>query len=200
MSAPREDASLEVLLDKLGQGDVAAAEQVFVRYEPYLRMLVRRQLSARLRAKFDSIDVVQSVWADLLHNFRESGWRFTDAAHLRAFLVKVTRNRFIDRIRQHKRALEREQPLNNTPGEQLPASPQPQPSELAQADDLWTQLLALCPPAHRELLLLKRQGCSLAELAARTGLHESSVRRILYDLARRLAIRQQGTATHGTDS
>jgi DNA-binding IclR family transcriptional regulator len=34
---------------------------------------------------------------------------------------------------------------------------------------------------------MKRQGCSLAEIAAKTGFHESSVRRILYDLARRLA-------------
>jgi RNA polymerase sigma-70 factor (ECF subfamily) len=47
--------------------------------------------------------------------------------------------------------------------------------------------LTLCPPAHRELLQLKRQGLSLAELAARTGLHASSIRRILYTLARRFA-------------
>ena len=50
-------------------------------------------------------------------------------------------------------------------------------------------MLALCSPAHHELLRLKRQGLRLAEIAARTGLHESSVRRILYDLARRYAER-----------
>ena len=48
-------------------------------------------------------------------------------------------------------------------------------------------MLTLCPVSHRDLLLMRRQGCSLAEIAQRTGLHESSVRRILYDLARRLA-------------
>ncbi len=46
----------------------------------------------------------------------------------------------------------------------------------------------LCPPAHRDLLDLKRRGFPLAEIATRTGLHESSVRRILYDLARKLAV------------
>ena len=49
-------------------------------------------------------------------------------------------------------------------------------------------MLERCPPAHRELLRLKRQGLPVAEIAARTGLHEGSVRRILYDLARRLSL------------
>src|SRR5262249_55417734 len=86
---------LASLLEKLCSGDPVAAERVFVAFEPYLRMVVRKKLPPRLRAKFDSIDVVQSVWADLLRGFREAGWRFADEAHLRAFLVKLTRNRFI---------------------------------------------------------------------------------------------------------
>src|SRR3954451_6815865 len=93
------------LLVKLCDGDLEAAEQVFLAYEPYLRKVVRRQLPPRLRAKFDSVDVVQSVWADVLHGFREANWHFPDVDHLRAFLVKLTRNRFIDRVRQHHTAL-----------------------------------------------------------------------------------------------
>jgi RNA polymerase sigma factor (sigma-70 family) len=185
-----EQDPLEDLLAKLCNGDDAAAEQVFVTYEPFLRMVVRRMLPARLQAKFDSVDVVHSIWADLLHGFREAGWRFTDSAHLRAFLVKATRNRFLDRVRKHKPAMEHEQPLEGAAQCQLAAEEQPRPSEVAQANDLWERLLELCPPNHRNLLVLKRQGCSLEEIANRTGLHPSSVRRILYDLARRLAVQQ----------
>jgi RNA polymerase sigma-70 factor (ECF subfamily) len=178
--------AIEVLLDKLCSGDAAAAEQVFLAYEPYLRMVFRRQFPLRLRAKLDSLDVVQSVWADVLDGFREAGWRFADAAHLRAFLVKATRNRLIDRLRQHHQALEHEIPLAGNDLAGLEASSQPRPSEVAQAEELWQRMLALCAPAHRPLLELKRQGLPLAEIAARTGFHPSSVRRILYDLARRL--------------
>jgi RNA polymerase sigma factor (sigma-70 family) len=181
------DEYLEMLLEKLNSGDAGAAEEIFLAFEPYLRTVVRRQISARLRAKFDSIDVVQSVWADVLDGFREADWRFTDAAHLRAFLIRVTRNRFIDRLRQHRSSLEHDLPLAAADAEDLPPSREPQPSEVAQADDLWEQMLALCPPAHHELLRLKQRGLPLSEIAARSGLHESSVRRILYDLERRFA-------------
>jgi RNA polymerase sigma factor (sigma-70 family) len=178
-----EPATLETLLARLSTGDDAAAAQAFLAYEPILRLVVRRQLSNRLRSKFDSTDIVQSVWCDLLRGFRAGAWTFPDADHLRAFLVQATRHRFLNRLRDVRRAVDREQPL---PEAELAAnlvSHEPRPSAVAAGDDLWNKLLALCPPAHRELLHLKRQGLTLAELAARTGLHPSSVRRILYDLA-----------------
>jgi RNA polymerase sigma-70 factor (ECF subfamily) len=187
MSDATAPEPLDALLDKLAQGDEEAARQAFLTYEPYLRLVVRRHLSGRCRAKFDSMDIVQSVWADLLEGFRRGGWRFRDVHHLRAFLVKATRNRFLNRVRRHRRALECEQSLEETDPLQLPSARQAQPGEVAEADDLWDRLLMFCPPAHRELLQLKRQGLSLAELAARTGLHESSIRRIFYTLARRFA-------------
>jgi RNA polymerase sigma-70 factor (ECF subfamily) len=198
MSDAPADVSLGTLLDRLRRGDEGAAEQIFHTYEPYLRMVVRRQLSAKYRAKFDSMDIVQSVWADTLKGFRETTWQFSDAAHLRAFLVKATRNRFLDRYRQHRTAVEHSRPLEDTDTAR-PGKRQPSPSEEAEASDLWEQMLTLCPPAHHELLRLKREGLSLTEIAARTGLHPSSVRRILYELARKLAA-QRGSGPSSPDA
>jgi RNA polymerase sigma factor (sigma-70 family) len=181
------------LCGRLGRGDAAAAEEVFLSYEPYLRMVVRRQLTPRLRAKFDSIDVVQSVWADVLHGLRDMCWDFPDEAHLKAFLIRSTLNRFISFYRQHRTSLEREQPLSSCT-EGLPASRQDRPSEVVQADELWDQLLELSPPDHHELLRLKNRGASLAEIASRTGLHESSIRRILYKLEDRFDALEAGCA------
>jgi RNA polymerase sigma-70 factor (ECF subfamily) len=180
------DSALERLLQQLSEGDVAAAEQVFVTYEPYLRKVVRRLLPPHLRARFDSIDVVQSVWADLLDRLHGAGWRFQDAGQLRAFLVQVTRNRFLDRVRQHEASLARERRSARGEFAGLGSAAPPGPSEEAQAGELWERMLALCPPAHREVLHLKRQGLSLEEIAERTGLHVGSLRRILRTLARRL--------------
>lgn len=179
--------SLDSLLEKLCSGDPAAAERVFLAFEPYLRMVVRKKLPTRLRAKFDSTDVVQSVWADVVRGFREAGWRFTDEAHLRAFLVKLTRNRFIDHLRRHRTAVAREHPLGELVPALEPVSRLPSPSELVQADELSERMLALCPPAHREIVRLRIRGIPVAEIATRTGLHVGSVHRILHDLACRVA-------------
>src|SRR5205807_3633590 len=115
------------LLAQLSSGDTAAMGQVFLTFEPYLRKAVRRQLPAPLRAKFDPADILQSVWADVLRGFREAGWRFTDADHLRGFLFVATRNRLIDRVRQHQKAAEREEPLDEGNGRHFLPSPQPRP-------------------------------------------------------------------------
>ncbi len=187
---------LDNLLTQLCSGDMAAAEQVYRAFEPYLRKAVRRQLPAPLRAKFDSADILQSVWADALRGFRDAGWRFTDADHLRGFLFVATRNRLIDRVRQHQKAVQREERLDaNAHCHGLP-SPQPRPSEEAQADDLWERILARCPVEHRPILELKRQGYGLAEIAERTGLHSGSVRRILRTLAREMAFGKPPRSDH----
>jgi RNA polymerase sigma factor (sigma-70 family) len=178
---------LDDLLDRLRQGDNAAAERLYRAFEPYLRKVVRRQLPRQLRSKFDSADVVQSAWATFLQRFHDASWRFAGPAQLRAFLATVTRNRLTDRIRHFHAALEHERSLDQKEIANVSASADPRPSELARADDLWRRMLALCPPQHHELLRLKRQGWRLEDIAARTGLHEGSVRRILRQLARRLA-------------
>jgi RNA polymerase sigma-70 factor (ECF subfamily) len=149
--------------------------------------MVRRRLTPALRAKFDSMDIVQSVWADVLEGFRDADWEFKDRDRLRAFLARVTYNHFINNCRRHNTAIERERPLMGEAPADIASASQPRPSQLAQADELWDTMMRLCPPAHHELLRLKRQGFSLSEIATRTGLHEGSVRRILYDLARRLS-------------
>src|SRR5262249_5435108 len=161
--------SLDTLLVKLANGEDSAAERVFRDYEPLLRAMVRRRLTPSLRTKFDSMDVVQSVWADVLERYRAEGWRFADRGHLRAFLSRVTFHHFFHHCRRHSHALEREHALA---GEEPAATNLPRPSQVVQADELWETMVGLCPPTHLEVLRLKRQGLALGEIAGRTGLHE----------------------------
>lgn len=187
---PRDlgDVQLQALVEALNRGDEQAIQRAFQAYGPYLQMVVRRRLSWPLRARVDSWDIIQSIWADLLPGFRKAGWKFPDATRLRSFLVRATRNRLIDRQRQHGPSLDREGSIAESDLGDLAAPESERASQLAQAGDLWECMMASCPPAHRGVLLLRREGYTSAEIAARVGLHEASVRRILCDLARRLGL------------
>jgi RNA polymerase sigma-70 factor (ECF subfamily) len=192
----REEGSDERPLpsyQRLNHGDVAAVEAIVSAYEPYLRKLVRRRLPQRLRAKFDSGDVMQSVWTSVLQGLREDKWQFSDETHLRAFLVRLALFRFIELCRHYRASLKCERPLPELDALGRRPVVGDRPSEKVQADDLLDRLMSLCLPSHRELLRLRAMGIPLPEIAARTGFHESSIRRIFYDLARRLEA-QEGSA------
>jgi RNA polymerase sigma-70 factor (ECF subfamily) len=181
-----EWSSLQTVLEKINRGDDSAAEELYTAISPYLRMVVRRSMPARLRAKFDSSDVVQSAWVKLLDGIRNQDWQFEDVKHLRAFVKTVVLHHFLNRVRRAN--LERD----TLPA--LPSNNDPSPSDQAKASELWSQLRQLCPPQHHDLLEYKLKGMTLDEIAAKTGLHPSSVRRILYDLSWRLA-RRRGMGT-----
>lgn len=180
--------SLDVWVRRLNEGDASAVERLLVAYEPYLRIVVRRRIGGPPRAKVDSQDVVQSVFADVLGGLRDGTWHFADRGQLRSFLRCVALRRLADRYRKHRPALERERRLDETPPGEQPRSALPRPSEEAQGREFSERVLQHCPPAHREIVRLRRDGLRLGEIAGRTGLHEGSVRRILYDVARRLSI------------
>jgi RNA polymerase sigma-70 factor (ECF subfamily) len=182
--------ALTGLFEKFCAGDPAAVDQLFRVFEPYLRIVVRRQLAHQLRPKFDSADVVQSIWVRVLDRLRGGGVQLDSSDHLQAMLLLEARHRLTDRLRHYRRALERERSLPESDQTHAPMSRQPRPSQVAQASELWEKMLALCPPEHQELLRLKRQGLSLVEIAARTGLHEGSIRRIFRQLARQLTFRE----------
>ncbi|MCE9563940.1 MAG: sigma-70 family RNA polymerase sigma factor [Planctomycetes bacterium] len=173
------------MLARLRGGDDTATGDLFQAFEPFLRGLVRRRIPAAVRTRFDSADIVQSAWATLLDGFRGARWQFNDATHLRAFLTRVVLYRLYDRARGALTQTDREEPLAEL-GAELPGS-EPRPSEHARAGAAWQTLLAACPPEHRQVLELRRLGYTCEEIGTRTGFHAGSVRRILRNLARRIA-------------
>ena len=177
---------VSLLVEHFNKGEMDACAGVFNAYEAYLRALVRRQLPARLRSKFDSADVVQSAWLHVMRDIKKSGRQFDSPEHLRAFLILVTRHRLTDRVR-HFRWAELEASVAFSPAAQEQAAPEPRPSEYARGNDLWQHLLNLSAPEHHELLRLRREGLRIRKIAERTGFHEDSVRRVIRKLARALA-------------
>jgi RNA polymerase sigma-70 factor (ECF subfamily) len=187
--------SLEQWIGRLNEGEIEAVARVFTAYEPYLRIAVRRRLSPRLRSKVDSADIVQSVFADLVCGVRDGGWNITGRAHLEALLRTIAWRRLADRYQKHARAMDRERSLDDTPSHSLRDQAQARPSQEAEGREFWERVKGACAPAHHEVVRLRMNGHRLAEIAQQTGMHEGSVRRILYELARRLSIVRRSAVT-----
>ena len=135
--------------------------------------------SPRLRSKVESRDIVQSVFADLLHGVRDGGWHFAGRPQLEAFLRTIAWRRLADRYQKYGRALEREQSLNERPPSSLDDAGQARPSEEVQGRELWEQVLRACPRAHHEVVRLRMSGHRMGESPCGPE-DEASVRRILH--------------------
>lgn len=191
MSSPNPPESPEIreFLERIQQGDQEAARELLSRYEPEVRLVVRRQLPRLLRSRFDSLDFLQSVWGSFFRRVRDGATAFEDSRHLVAFLARAAKNKVIDEYRRaasQKQDMHREEPLWNDQGtpRELPAGGDT-PSQLAQAAEVFGQLRELLPEERRVVLELKAQDLSSREIAIKLGVSERTVQRVIEDLRRR---------------
>ena len=58
------------------------------------------------------MDVVQTVWLEVLAGFRERQWEFKNQARSNPSLRALTYNKFVSECRRNNQAVERERPLS----------------------------------------------------------------------------------------
>jgi RNA polymerase sigma-70 factor (ECF subfamily) len=181
------DDDVAVLMARAKEGDEEAVRDFLSRFEWEVRMMVRARLPKRLRTQFDSVDFVQAVWQSFFSDLRRNGPDFARVEHVRRFLAGVVRNKVFEQHRKLTRTekydLSREERLYVRRGDQdVPrevVSPDPSPSEAAQADDRLAQLAQGRSAAEVAVISLRRQGLTFNEIATETGVHERTVRRII---------------------
>src|SRR5208337_3787798 len=143
------EPDISELIARAKAGDDAAIREFLTRFEPEVRIMVRGRLPKLLRTRFDSMDFVQAVWQSFFADLRSSSQRFENVHHLRGFLAGVARNKVYEEHRRltrtKKHALGREQSLYVRRGsrevELALISPEPTPSQVAQASERLAQLV-----------------------------------------------------------
>ncbi len=184
---PREE--FRDLMRRVREGDEQAARALYDRYAGHIVRVVRRRLQPPLRARFDSSDFVQSVWAAFFGRAAKRH-HFDGPEALVAFLARVTVGKVAGAyrrdVRAARRACTRERSLDAAtagPGatglEGCLAAPGPTPSQEAVAREHWERLLAGQPPRVRRILALRREGHTHEEIARQLNLSTKSVQRLL---------------------
>jgi RNA polymerase sigma-70 factor (ECF subfamily) len=185
------------LMARAKSGEPAAIRDFLSRFEQEVRMMVRARLPRKLRTQFDSNDFVQAVWKSFFWNLRQNQREFANTDHLRGFLAGVVRNKVREQYRRLTRTekydVSREERLYIRRGDREVlrdvVSPDPSPSDAAQAGDRLEQLTAGRSQREVEVLTLRQEGLTFVEIAVQTGMNERSIRRIIASVRSRMEAR-----------
>jgi RNA polymerase sigma-70 factor (ECF subfamily) len=173
------------LLEQWRGGRQEAAAELFERYAGRLIGLAQHQLSAKLNARVEASDVVQSAYTTFFLGARDGRYVLERSGDLWRLLVAITLHKLQRQFQYHtaaKRSVHREESLpapdpKDTPEGLLAREPSPEDATLLVAT--LDEVLGRLPEGHRQVLELKLQGYSLGEIATATSLSSSTVRRVL---------------------
>lgn len=171
------------LLQRLGQGDEAAAQDVFEQYVERLTALARSRLSPRLQPRIDPEDVVMSAYRSFFLRARRGAFHLGEGRDLWHLLVEITLHKLYRQTTYHtaqRRNTHRETAdAAGTP--QLSASREPSPEAAALLADELAAVMAELSLDVRAALEQRLQGLELSEIAQSLGKSERTVRRWLDD-------------------
>ena len=182
----------QTLIEQLRNGSDEAAHVLLKKYSHHVLLTVRRQLRKSMRAKFDSQDFTQAVWASFFEN-REEIARFDSPERLIRFLVQMAANKVTDGNRRYlgsqKCSLFRECSVDELGSSTVslhgPFANIPTPSEAAVGKEQWERIMDRQPAAYQRMLELRAAGCKYTEIAAELGVDERTVRRIIRRLGQK---------------
>jgi RNA polymerase sigma factor (sigma-70 family) len=181
MSQPPED---RVLLDLWRTGDEQAARKLFDTHVDRLVALARRRISQRLAGRIDPEDVVQSVFRTFFHRAKEGQFCIADQDDLCKLLVRITVHKTLRKVAFHKAAkrdMHHEVGQTKESQEQLQEilDREPTPEEAVAFLDQLEHFLNQLAPQERQILEMRLQGCSNDDIAAKLGIYDRKIRRVI---------------------
>jgi RNA polymerase sigma factor (sigma-70 family) len=182
--------SFAVLLNRARQHDDEAVNELCRQYEPRLRVVARVLLGPALRPALDSMDLVQSVHRSLLIGIRQEKFDISTSENLIALALTLLRRK----VARHWKRAQRQQRLQSGGSsiDLLPTiladltTPEAGPAEAAQYHDQLEQLCRQLDVTERQVLAMRLDGYTTAEIAHQLGLNHVTLRVRLTRLRERL--------------
>jgi RNA polymerase sigma-70 factor (ECF subfamily) len=181
-----EEQRFRQLMDQLQAGDQSTAGLIVNRYARRLIGLAAARLPAPVRTKEDPEDAVQSAFKSFFARQKKGEFQPEDWDELSTLLTYLTVCKVDRRIRRYladKRDVRREAaPAAGADGEAVnweAEAPDPTPAEAAMMTETLRELMAKLDPADQQVLGMRLQGYTAAEIAAAVGRSERTVFRVL---------------------
>jgi RNA polymerase sigma-70 factor (ECF subfamily) len=195
-----EPESLADLLGRIRAGDQDAAAQLVRRYEPAIRLEIRRRLSdPRLFPLFDSLDICQSVLASFFVRAAAGEYDLDQPGQLLGLLVVMARNKLAWHVRRERRLRRDNRRRVDDGAQRLAECPgSPAPDRLLQGRELLDRVRGGLRDEERQLADLRAEGLTWPQIAGRLGgeaqARRRQLRRALDRVTRELGLDEVGDA------
>ncbi len=182
MAEPRSDD--RVLVSDYQAGSESAARDLFDKYCERLMKLAKRRIGQRMASRFDPEDVIQSAFRTFFTRVKNDEFTFEAEDDLFKLLVRLTVRKTLRRIEYHTAAkrnpnLETAQRTDDVEPFSLLAGQQVTPDMEVALIDEFQDFIGNLPELDRQVIELKIQGYTTAEIAEKVGSYERKVRRVL---------------------
>lgn len=179
-----ETSDFRSMMDSIRRGSQDAVWELVSTYGTFIERVIRRQLSQGLRAKYDTSDFLQAVWASFFRD-REQFDSFENADRLVAFLIGVARNKVLQESRKRydtlKSNVRREESLQVAEDREDFGlrDRRASPSQVAMARELWTNIMSCQSPQHQRVIQLRISGATFEDIGSKLGISEKTARRVI---------------------
>ena len=187
------------LLARYRAGDSRAEVEIFDRYVRRLIELARQRISPQLARRIDPDDVVQSAYRSFFVHAWDGDFVLQRAGDLWRLLAGITLNKLHGQIERHtaqRRTVAREQEAVGG-GDRNLAAAEPSPAEAAGLAEQLQRIMQQLNAVERQVLEMRLQGSTIAEIADSIDRSQRTVRRLLDKLRRQMEQRLLGGAQTG---
>ena len=186
------------LVSNYQAGSESAARDLFDKYCERLMKLAKRRIGQRMASRFDPEDVIQSAFRTFFTRVKNDEFTFEAEDDLFKLLVRLTVRKTLRRIEHHSAAKrnpnsEAAQRTDDIEPFSLIASRAVTPDMEVALIDEFQLFIGDLPELDRQVIELKIQGYTTAEIAEKVGSYERKVRRVLERI-------EKMTGAEGADS
>jgi RNA polymerase sigma-70 factor (ECF subfamily) len=187
------DLPFDDLMTRLRQGDEEAAATVFRRFARRLIGLARQRLDGLVRPKVDPEEIVQSVFRSFFRRHGDGRFDLDDWGSLWGLLARITVRKCAKKNARYRapcRDVRKEVSSPSEDGDQaavwLAVAREPTPEDAAVLLETVEQVMRGLAAHEREIVVLRLQGHSTAEVSAALDCTERKVQRVIGRVRQRL--------------
>jgi RNA polymerase sigma-70 factor, ECF subfamily len=164
--------------------DTRATRELYDRFAERLLALARKRLSPVLASRVDPEDIVQSVFRTFFGRIKDGRLRVDDPEDVCKLLMRITVHKTLRQVAYHK-AAKRNPCLETGHGEQAQEqlvallAREPTPEAVVVFEDQLQHFLKELRPEERQIIELRMQGYTNEEIAARLGIYDRKIRRVM---------------------